>query len=86
MKDLLSQADDKEATATGSGRNSPALASSSRKTEAERRFEEVQKRRVRFALIFRVAEFIWRSAARTTHSQACAQNTQGSRERVQRAS
>lgn len=47
MKDLLSQTDDKETTTAGSGRNSPALASSSsRKTEAERRFEEVQKRRL----------------------------------------
>lgn len=57
MKDLLSQTDDKEATTTGSGRNSPALASSSsRKTEAERRFEEVQKRRVSFAFLSRMAE------------------------------
>lgn len=58
MKDLLSQTDDKEITTTGSGRNSPALASSSsRKTEAERRFEEVQKRRVSFAFLFRMAVF-----------------------------
>jgi hypothetical protein len=34
---------------SGSGRNSPAVSSSSsRKTEAEKRFEEAQKRRVRF--------------------------------------
>ena len=47
IKDLISQSDSKDAIASGSGRNSPALAGSSvRKTEAERRFEEVQKRRV----------------------------------------
>ncbi|KAF5312664.1 hypothetical protein D9619_002859 [Psilocybe cf. subviscida] len=43
-EDLLSQVDDKD---KGSSRNSPALSgSSSRKTDAERRFEEVQKRRL----------------------------------------
>ncbi|KJA25893.1 hypothetical protein HYPSUDRAFT_64616 [Hypholoma sublateritium FD-334 SS-4] len=47
IKDLISQHDSKDAIASGSGRNSPALAGSSvRKTEAERRFEEVQKRRL----------------------------------------
>ncbi|KAF8973532.1 hypothetical protein BDZ97DRAFT_2053315 [Flammula alnicola] len=47
VKELLSQQDDKDGSPSGSGRNSPAVASSStRKTEAERRFEEVQKRRL----------------------------------------
>ncbi|PPQ67171.1 hypothetical protein CVT25_005772 [Psilocybe cyanescens] len=46
-QDLISQATDSNDTLSGSGRNSPALTgSSSRKTEAERRFEEVQKRRL----------------------------------------
>lgn len=48
-KDLASQIDIKDESPEGSGRGSPALAgssSSSRKTEAEKRFEEVQKRRV----------------------------------------
>lgn len=40
---------------SGSDRNSPALqGSSSKKTEAERRFEEVQRERVRLALFFRL--------------------------------
>lgn len=42
--------DDKPGSASGSGRSTPAIASSSeggpRKTDAERRFEEVQKKRV----------------------------------------
>nr|BAH22603.1 hypothetical protein UP10 [Pholiota nameko] len=47
VKDLISQHDTNDATPSGSGRNSPAIASSSvRKTEAEKRFEEVQKRRL----------------------------------------
>lgn len=46
-KDIASGLPDHEKSASGSSRNSPALAgSSTRKTEAERRFEEVQKRRV----------------------------------------
>uniref|UniRef100_A0A8H7Y533 DUF1754-domain-containing protein n=1 Tax=Psilocybe cubensis TaxID=181762 RepID=A0A8H7Y533_PSICU len=47
VQDLVSLATDGNNASTGSGRNSPALtSSSSRKTEAERRFEEVQKRRL----------------------------------------
>ncbi|KAJ3516083.1 hypothetical protein NLJ89_g1341 [Agrocybe chaxingu] len=49
VKDLVSKNDDKDNIPSGSGRNSPALTSSSstsRKTEAEKRFEEVQKRRL----------------------------------------
>lgn len=47
VEDLVSKTDDKNNSASGSNRNSPALAaSSSHKTEAEKRFEEVQKRRV----------------------------------------
>jgi protein FAM32A len=49
VEDLVSKIDDKDNSASGSNRNSPVLAatsSSSHKTEAEKRFEEVQKRRV----------------------------------------
>lgn len=49
VKELLFKEDeDSTTTPTGSnGRNSPAVSSSSdRKTDAERRFEEVQKQRV----------------------------------------
>ncbi|KDR85453.1 hypothetical protein GALMADRAFT_108579 [Galerina marginata CBS 339.88] len=47
VKDLLSKSDDNEKSLSGSSRNSPALAgSSTRKTDAEKRFEEVQKRRL----------------------------------------
>jgi len=48
VKELLKQQD--KSSPSGSGRNSPAMGgseSSSRKTDAERRFEEVQKKRVR---------------------------------------
>ena len=46
--------EDEDNFPSGSGRNSPAVSSSSsRKTEAEKRFEEAQKRRVRFySLLF----------------------------------
>lgn len=37
---------------SGSGQSTLAIASSSRKTEAERRFEEVQKKRVSIGLSF----------------------------------
>lgn len=48
VKALLFQ-EDEDNFPSGSGRNSPAVSSSSsRKTEAEKRFEEAQKRRVRF--------------------------------------
>lgn len=51
VKELLFQEDDALKTPSGSGRNSPATdGSASRKTEAEKRFEEVQKRRVRLLL------------------------------------
>ncbi|KAF9486291.1 DUF1754-domain-containing protein [Pholiota conissans] len=47
VKDLVSQHNSNDVTPSGSGRNSPAIASSSvRKTDAEKRFEEVQKRRL----------------------------------------
>lgn len=47
VKDIVSLSNDSDNALSGSGRNSPAIAgSSSRKTEAEKRFEEVQKRRV----------------------------------------
>ncbi|KAF8203823.1 hypothetical protein BJ912DRAFT_1052606 [Pholiota molesta] len=47
VKDLVSQHNSNTGTPSGSGRNSPAIASGSvRKTEAEKRFEEVQKRRL----------------------------------------
>lgn len=51
--ELLTKEDDlKSPSPSGSGRNSPAIASSStasieRKTPAEKRFEEVQRKRVR---------------------------------------
>ncbi|KAF4623341.1 hypothetical protein D9613_002222 [Agrocybe pediades] len=46
-KDNISGLVDNEKLGSGSSRNSPALAGgSTRKTEAERRFEEVQKRRL----------------------------------------
>ena len=49
IKELLLKEDDyKTGSPSGSGRNSPAVGgSNSKKTEAERRFEEIQKRRVR---------------------------------------
>jgi protein FAM32A len=49
VKELLLKDDDTVQTGSpsGSGRSSPAVGGSSvKKTEAERRFEEVQKRRV----------------------------------------
>ncbi|KAJ7597524.1 hypothetical protein C8J56DRAFT_818140 [Mycena floridula] len=48
MKELLKSTEVEIITSPGSGRNSPATegSSSSRKTEAERRFEEVQKKRL----------------------------------------
>lgn len=55
VEGLVSKTDDTDKNASGSDRNSPALAatsSSSRKTEAEKRFEEVQKRRVCYTTIF----------------------------------
>lgn len=53
VKELLFKEDDsvKAGSPSGSGRNSPAIGESGRKkTDAERRFEEVQKRRVRAAI------------------------------------
>ncbi|KAF9459831.1 hypothetical protein BDZ94DRAFT_1224188 [Collybia nuda] len=47
VKELLFQEEESHKTPSSSGRNSPATSgSSSRKTEAEKRFEEVQKRRL----------------------------------------
>nr|AKF12273.1 hypothetical protein [Collybia nuda] len=47
VKELLFQEEESHKTPGSSGRNSPAAnSSSSRKTEAEKRFEEVQKRRL----------------------------------------
>ncbi|KAK0505650.1 hypothetical protein EDD18DRAFT_1120151 [Armillaria luteobubalina] len=47
VKERFVQEDDNPGSASGSGRNSPAVVgSSSRKTEAERRFEKVQKERL----------------------------------------
>lgn len=47
VKALLFEEDDSEKKPSGSGRSSPAImGNSSRKTEAEKRFEEAQKRRV----------------------------------------
>ncbi|KAF9015628.1 hypothetical protein BDQ17DRAFT_1269593 [Cyathus striatus] len=47
VKELLFKEDSGSNSPSGSGRNSPSIVgSSSRKTEAERRFEEVQKRRL----------------------------------------
>lgn len=51
VKELLFEEEESAKTLPSSGRNSPAVSGSSdRKTEAERRFEEVQKRRVSFTL------------------------------------
>ena len=52
VKELLLKEDDRKiGSPSGSGRNSPAVGgSNSKKTEAERRFEETQKRRVRLFL------------------------------------
>lgn len=48
--ELLKKEDDKSLSPSGSGRNSPAIATASeRKTPAEKRFEEVQRKRVRVA-------------------------------------
>ncbi|KAL0951535.1 hypothetical protein HGRIS_008219 [Hohenbuehelia grisea] len=47
VKELLFKEDKDPQSPSGSGRNSPATGGSSdRKTEAEKRFEEVQKRRL----------------------------------------
>ncbi|KAF5368449.1 hypothetical protein D9758_002270 [Tetrapyrgos nigripes] len=46
VKQLLLKDDSDQPSPSGSGRNSPAVGSSSGKTEAERRFDEVQKRRL----------------------------------------
>ncbi|KAF8167634.1 hypothetical protein B0H34DRAFT_854542 [Crassisporium funariophilum] len=47
VKELLFQEEDVDRTPSGSGRNSPSVSGGpSRKTEAEKRFEEVQKRRL----------------------------------------
>lgn len=47
---MLKKEDDKSLSPSGSGRNSPAIATASeRKTPAEKRFEEVQRKRVRVA-------------------------------------
>ncbi|TFK36960.1 hypothetical protein BDQ12DRAFT_686160 [Crucibulum laeve] len=47
VKELLFQEEEGVNSSSGSGRNSPATqGSSSRKTEAEKRFEEAQKRRL----------------------------------------
>ena len=50
LEKAIKEDEAKSASPSGSGRNTPALASSSsgdRKTAAEKRFEEVQKKRVR---------------------------------------
>ena len=53
IKALLLEDEDKDNLPSGSGRNSPSVSSSSsRKTEAEKRFEEAQKRRVRFTISY----------------------------------
>ncbi|KAI0734709.1 DUF1754-domain-containing protein [Fomitopsis betulina] len=45
--ELLKKEDDKSLSPSGSGRNSPAIATASeRKTPAEKRFEEVQRKRL----------------------------------------
>ncbi|PBK76778.1 DUF1754-domain-containing protein [Armillaria solidipes] len=47
VRERFVQEDENPGSASGSGRNSPAVVgSSSRKTEAERRFEKVQKERL----------------------------------------
>ncbi|KIJ94120.1 hypothetical protein K443DRAFT_684021 [Laccaria amethystina LaAM-08-1] len=47
VKELLFQEEESTKTPSGSGRNSPAIvSSSSKKTEAEKRFEEAQRRRL----------------------------------------
>lgn len=49
VEDLVSKSTDREKSASGSDRNSPALTAgsgSTTKTDAEKRFEEVQKQRV----------------------------------------
>lgn len=59
MKELLFKEEESNKTPSGSSRNSPSASeASSRKTEAERRFEEVQKRRVRLLLAMRLTRTI----------------------------
>lgn len=51
MKDLLFKEEAELASGSASGSSSPALpGSDARKTDAERRFEEAQRRRVSFVL------------------------------------
>jgi protein FAM32A len=51
VKELLFKEEVELASGSASGSNSPALpGSDDRKTDAERRFEEAQRRRVSFAL------------------------------------
>jgi protein FAM32A len=86
VEDLVSKTDDKDNSASGSNRNSPALAaSSSHKTEAEKRFEEVQKRRVCYTATYLRFRENWSifCPACSTCREACAQNTQGPCQRVQ---
>lgn len=61
VKELLFQKnEDNDNVPSGSGRNSPAVSSnSSRKTEAEKRFEEAQKRRVRFLISYSLNIYIF---------------------------
>jgi len=74
LEGLVTKSDDKDKSTTGSGRNSPASATgsgSSHKTEAEKRFEEVQKRRVnlynltnchnRFTTFFCSSHIVWQN-------------------------
>ncbi|KAI0319787.1 hypothetical protein OF83DRAFT_1108546 [Amylostereum chailletii] len=51
VKEILKRDSPTPGSPSGSGRNSPAIAGSSadRKTEAERRFQEVQRKRVRWS-------------------------------------
>lgn len=72
----LLQSSDVELVSPPSRGDSPAATSSSRKTEAERRFDEVQKQRVSSIQIPRHA---LNQAAGQTSPQASRQDTQGPR-------
>jgi protein FAM32A len=60
LKELLfKEEEDANAASSGSSRDSPAIGGTGdRKTEAEKRFEEVQKRRVSLALVLTIPSIL----------------------------
>ena len=75
----MTKSDDKDKSASGSDRNSPASAAgsgTSHKTEAEKRFEEVQKQRVGLYNSFNSHKGLQHFfAACTTCGETCSQDT-----------